>query len=191
MADAPASKTRLRQRLSLAIYVALVAAAVFLAYQVRVFWLQRQMTSIVQSGKAGTLDLSRVPSSQPWPLEKPANMPGAPLDESGLETLQGDPAQLPPPPGARREAGFVHNSAGMIYQQRSYLVEGEVSDVAEHYKNVFDQNGYQLIQNEIDGQDASMTFVSDAIQANVALRKLPAKDKIVRVVLIVASPAPA
>jgi hypothetical protein len=161
---------RRREALKTALVLALIVAVVFAGWQLAVFLRSCAARSRDAGGPAA---FHPGPTSQPeWQPSDPAEMLTAPLAAVGLVAMAGDPADVPPPQGARRLSAFQRTVTGQTEQQARYEYAGRVADAAEHYRKALEKQGFELLR---DGPDATgrrmLIFHADRAHATVALRK--------------------
>lgn len=173
--------------ISAILYVALVAAGVFAAWQIRIYWLGRGMAPSsepqVEVTRLG-MDAQSQPASG-----KVADFPAAPLDLAHLKPFAGDPLGIVGPAGAKGRGGFSQKVGQEVRLLRSYEYEGELPAAAEHYRRVLSGLGFASAGEQADGAGGkTLIFVKDRTYVTVALRKGSGNGKIKRIVVTAAGP---
>ena len=147
------------------LYVALLAAGVFAAYQIHVYWM-----------RTGESAGPYVPNRHPWqsaPAE--AELGGQTLLDrlwaaEGVTPLEGDPAGLTPPPAARRFTGFEQTTGSLRCQFASYRFEDPWEAALDHYREQLLARGYEAISSGRDDNSRQREeFIADGRKVIVAL----------------------
>ncbi len=146
-ADAPAS----RRRLTAVLYVCLLGAGIFAAWQVHEFYFSPQLRSergdltesISRPGSAGGA------FAEANAVVTPSELADDPLGLVGVKTLADEPGGLIPPPGAKRHRSIQLRSADSMEQQAMYAVAADSESVAKHYRYLLDKQGFELLLNEV------------------------------------------
>ena len=182
----PDRRVTLRRAVLFAMYVLLVAATCFAAYQIRVFVIRRQAPPEFAPKWSETAPPP--PQSQPWNLNAPGQLAKVPMIDVGLRPFAADPGGIAPPPGSQALPGFERQAYKLKSQQRIYLCPGEPAQVKSYYEKVLARAGFTPVPNRA-GPDPALTllFAKGTTLANLTLQKLAGQAKMVRVVLIVTS----
>ena len=113
-----------------------------------------------------------------------------PLEAEGIETLDRDPADLPPPAGARRILAVRFTRSGYVTEQASYDVPGSPDEVLGHYENAMGQvNLKPTGEDKVDERSVTRCFACGQSFASVSLLEGDAGDKMMRVIVNVQTPA--
>jgi hypothetical protein len=135
------------------LYLALLASGLFLADQVHVWWTLRQQARlpVIAHPQAGTGGWR---ASQPTSQESlgPRGILALGDQQAGLIRLDGDPGDLPPPPGAVRRWAFQRTSGG-LEQYARYNFSGSVAEAGDFYLKMLAGRGYHLVSDQ--SQDAA------------------------------------
>jgi len=133
-----------------------------------------------------------LPAGRPAAGEAPSQPASGPVgaEDAGLHDLDGDPAGLPPPPGARRRDAYWRLAEGCREEIALYELSGETGAAAEHYLAAFAGAGLSLLSDRADGTGARrLCSVRGPVKAVVTLRKAAAAEKMIRITVIVTAPA--
>jgi len=163
------------------LYVCFLIAGIFAAGQAHVFFFGA--ADPPAEGGRGDLRVWR-PTTQ-GRLD-PADPIASTLASVSLGTFTGQPGNLTPPLGARRVHGQIRRGGGCVDEMVCYELEGAVAKAAGHYLAMLKQRGFRILSDRtIEPADRVIVAVSRRSRATITLRKLPAKDKIVQVVVLV------
>jgi len=144
-------------------YLVLLAAAVFLAYQVHITWMLNRGKP---TAPALPFDAARH-SEQP---QRPATLPATALadmlggSDAGMEAMTAEPSGLAPPPGALRRWAFKRVQTGEEYAR--YEFPGQLEDAAEHYLQMLKEKGGRLVSDRSQ-TPAKRLLVFDMASAKV------------------------
>jgi len=164
-----------------ALYAALVAAAVFAAYQIHVY---ATRTTERPSADTGV-----------YRGETPA--PGVAGGEAGLEAIRAtglvpqkaDPAGIAPPPRAVRLGAYSRRGGGQMQEMASYDWPGDVAAAGEHYRAVMAAGGYELLLDGARGLGRHVMVWSRGLtHVTVTLRPAADPEKMGRIGIAVVSP---
>ena len=167
------------------LYAALLAAGVFAAYQVHVYWV-----------RANDAVDPYAPNGHPWRPASPAQaeLDGGTLLESlwgaeGLTPLAGDPGGLPPPASAQRFTGFERATGDMRYQFASYRFDGDGEQALTHYRKQLQERGYERLSGGRDEQGRRREeFIANGRKVIVALLNDTGDSRIGRLAVAVFEP---
>jgi hypothetical protein len=178
---------RQRQVLRVWLYLGLMVVGVFAA------WLVGQcVRSYLISSRQRDRDAVILPrpTTRPYrPSTNPTDLSGSPLAAVGLVPLEGDPAGIGAPAGARRLYGFRRDLSDAVEQQVQYELTGTVADAAGHYTKTLASKGFALLKDTAAAPSQRvLVFGSGQAHATVALRKDPREEKIVIIVVTVEPP---
>jgi len=108
-----------------------------------------------------------------------------PLAAGGLKRLQGDPAGIRPPDGARRRAVFGRQDGTIVGW---YEFPGDSAAADDHYTALLQARGFNLIDRSRGASRRRLLFNRDRTAATVLLRRRRENDKIVEIFLTVLEP---
>ena len=144
-------------------YLGLLAAAVFLAYQVHVTWM-------LGRGKPTVPPLPFDAARHSEQSQRPATLPATGLadmlggSDAGLEAITAEPGGLAPPPKAVRRWAFKRAETGEEYAR--YGFPGRLEDAAEHYVRLLKEQGGRLVSDQSQAP-AKRLLVFDMASAKV------------------------
>ena len=182
-ATPPAPKDRPTRRKVWAslLYLAILAAGVFAAWQIHEFRALRRQVE---------LPLPDQPDSA-QPASRPGGLLADPLGPSGLAPLAGDPGGLPPPPGARRVSAFQSKALGLLRQQARYELAADAQAVVGHYGQILAERGLPLLRDKTDPAGGrELLWAAGRTTVSLVLRKPSQDEKIGVVILVVCGPVP-
>ncbi len=190
MIELPDKKpVRPRRRWLVGLYLALVAAGIFAAWQAHVLWLSRGLSSRTQ--RPNFTERQRLQVKLPPNVRSPADpiLPD-PLQESGLTEFTSDPGGVHPPAGAKRGLSRQVRADGKDYLHAGYEYRGDLAAAVRHYETAAAARGFRHVDDRIGRLGWRRIFlVKDRMHLIVALRKAGKKDKIVTIVVTLIRPA--
>ena len=186
-----------RRRLwSAVLYLCLLAALVFAAWQIHMVWEHRQGPRV--AGEPYRAPAYQAPAT--LPTTNPVEMAAAAVAASGLTEFQGDPGGIAPPAGAVRLRGFQRSVEGQVQQQAHYEWAGQPLGALDHYARILGPQGFarsvplrgtQPAPNIEAGDELRAVFFKGRTRVTVALRKNSQGAKIVTIIVFtVIRPAP-
>jgi hypothetical protein len=184
------------------LYLCLVGAGVFAAWEVHVFWRGGEREAPDARPRTFGAGRPRIPTA-PEPAEPGSELDdeGAPADgvsgadgedisqlasdplaAAGVESLPGDPGGLPPPEGAKRRSAFQQRTADSIHQQATYEWPGETPAAAHHYRELLARKGLDLL-SDVDKGSVGRVIVArgGSKRVIVSLRKNKTASNRVRI----------
>ena len=180
----PAAKPRILALRAL-LYVALLAAGVFAAYQVHVYWIRAD-------DPAGPYASNRHSWREPSQTQGGTGA-GTLLEDlwstEGMTRLDGDPGGLAPPESVRRFTAFEQTSGALRCQFASYRFDGSGEDVLAHYRRLLESRGYQRVAGGGDEQGRRREeFIAGDRKVIVALLNETGDSRIGRLAVAVLEP---
>ncbi len=167
------------------LYVAIVTAMAFAAWQVRCF-LQ------MPSGRGDTSKTTPTVGADglaPLPSGGLERWLDEPLAVSLLKPCQSDPGGFTPPTGARRVDAYRGQVAGRMQEHARYKVPGSRDAAAVHYRTLLGEASFRLLQDAAEGDIRRLIWNRGRTAVSVVLRNDLQKAKMVSVVVIVSSAA--
>ena len=160
---------------------------VFAAYQVRIFFINRQ----VAQPPAPTLSTysSNDDFAASQSASAPAEMLGQAAGHANLKPFDGDPAGIVPPHGAQGREGFSQEFTGATTYQRVYDAQEELDTLRGYYLNSLQEKGFKLLRDESLPQGSRLVFIKGRVHVTVFLRNQDEKDKIVRITVTAIHPS--
>ncbi len=173
------------------LYFFLLVATVFAAWQAYVFY---------RTGRGGSYQPQAVSPSSLRPDAFFDNgsdwLPANPSEIIGKWSfeMEGDPADVAPPPGAKKLFAGRRTVKGYLYQHASYHYPGSAEAAREHYRRLAGEKGFLSHPD----QGAKSTRKNDIFLRNdqrgtvlmiLRLRNHPTAEKIIRIELMAAQPA--
>lgn len=201
--EAGPAPNRRRRVVRTLLYLCLVGAGVFAAWEVHVFWRGPARDARDTRPRTFGAGRSRVRTA-PVAIEYPGSEfddDGAPADgasggdgddlsqlasdplaAAGVENLPGDPGDLPPPEGAKRRSAFQQRTADSIHQQATYEWAGQAPAAADHYRELLAREGLELL-SDVDKGPVGRVIVArgGSKRVIVSLRKNKTTSNIVRI----------
>ncbi|MHC4982799.1 MAG: hypothetical protein ACYTF6_06485 [Planctomycetota bacterium] len=168
-----------RRLFPFALYVCLLAAVAFAAWQVTVYFRTRGASN---RPAAAQKDGKKAPE-----FRGSAESPGGPLSPdalvgmAGVSPLRGDPGGMPPPAGAVRRCAVACPRQGMAVELANYEYHGSVAAAAAHYEKLLAERGFDRLSETSAGGAAVLTFQKRLTVVTVSLRKVGQERKIVSI----------
>jgi hypothetical protein len=182
--NAPVAGRRQGRKILLWTLVA-VAAALGLGWGIQAYMESRQPTP-------DWSQIAPIPAVVPWEPNTPAAAGGSPIASLGLRPMSGEPGGIAPPTGATRRSAFERRLTDGLEQQAKYEWWGGPDGAAGHYRKALQEKGFSLVSDKAQGPGQRMLVMARGnIAATVAMRTYPPQDRLVIIVLTLASPAPA
>jgi hypothetical protein len=179
-----ASGRRKRRYLHGLLYVLLLAAGIFAAWQVHLLW-------FAPKPRPGSNRLGVRPGATP-------EMPGGdymellrrPHMQAGLREFAGEPGGIGPPAQARRRSGFEGEVADTRHEQVSYSYGGTLDAAVAHYTRALGQAGFAVRERRGDGQRRLVARQGRrAVVASLRKRRGPDGTQGVSIVVTAIAPA--
>lgn len=204
-AEEPPAKPKPGMRKAvLLLYVFLMAAVCFVAYQVRLCVTSaNQPTRPARPGglplNVGAAPMHEPPDTMPegsGPADAGGPLPTQPSLGANMTELEGDPADIAPPAGAKPLAGYEQTSPGQVQQQREYLWQGDLKAANEYYLKTLAAAGFQLVaqptsRNAPPPEDRIVqNFTRDLMHMILVLRKEGSEGKMVRILIVTTNVVP-
>jgi hypothetical protein len=170
-------------------YLLVLAAGVFAAWQVRVFWTgSRGPAAPPAVGVRGPTGARAQPA---WRVPSdPAEMTAEALAASGLGRLAGHPGGLAPPHGTEAAWAFQQRPPGRVDELAQYHYSGEPGDAVDYYQRSLTERGFRLAWDRTDAAGRrQLQFHKGLSVANLTLQRPPRQAKLVVLTLIVSRPA--
>ncbi|HAU38235.1 MAG TPA: hypothetical protein DCX07_11045 [Phycisphaerales bacterium] len=169
---------------------ALLAAGVFAALQAHTFWTARRggQDNAERPGRKSPRGHTPSPADAPgaW-ADQPANV----LSDARLAPLDGDPAGIAPPAGAKPLGAYRRAFAGYADELARYLVPGELAQAETHYRDCLSARGFQLTyRREMPDGRRVLVFSGPGCDVTVSLRNVSGQEKMVSVSLAATSREP-
>ena len=138
------------------LYLCLLAAGIFVAWQFHLYWRRSETASFGQAyrdqtaGPATQAAFLNEGTESVSELIEPLTDPLFAEQAVGMKRLKGDPAGLQPPAGAKRRFGFQRFVADSVEQQASYALPGELAGIADHYRQALRAAGFELLEDSVE-----------------------------------------
>ncbi len=183
--------SRRRKIVNSLLYGALLAAAIFAAYQIHIFWVSPRPAAGPQRG-IKTVGNPGGAASQPAPPQDPRELLKGPHGMEHAKPLAGDPGSIPPPATARRRYAFTFDLPGDGVSSQQTLQEyahyddpGPLEDIRRHYLAALEQAGYDLVADSGVQNKRELVFTKGRSHVTVSLTKAPGSGGVVIVVTMI------
>lgn len=173
-----------RKVLHTLLYLALLLASIFAAWQIHVWWVRPPRLAV-----QAPPDSLRLDPDAPEVASRPSRIAGPGDNLTGLADLKADPDNLPPPPSSRRLRGFGQTLGDIQRQLAKYESPGTVDEVGRYYIELLKARGYRMLGQRSVGTCTSLVFEQDPRQVSILLEKKVSQNGLVSIVLVLTSPA--
>ncbi|MFP4105976.1 MAG: hypothetical protein ACLFVU_07785 [Phycisphaerae bacterium] len=168
-----------RGKLRAFLYLCLIVVVLFAAWQAHLLFFTDPDRS-----ESGPPPLSSLRAGTATTTTQPASSPVGnlfdPLRELGLNRVEEDPGNFPPPAGATRSRAFEKQFRGERTLHAAYYLQGDLLQAAEHYRRLAAERDFKLVRNsEADNGVLTLLFLRDQSRLRVVLRKSPRNAKMV------------
>ncbi len=180
------------------LYFCLLVAVVFAAWQAYIFFTaggDANRPSVPgDTGAVGGDSTSQTPSSMAIEgLLESAENP-ATAARNNLKQMEGDPAKIPPPLRAVKQAAFSRIVGGHLYQHASYLCPASKTSTREHYRQIArDMGFYSPPAGDRKASPDKDIFIRNddggTVLLILRLRNCPTLEKIIRIEFMAVRPA--
>jgi hypothetical protein len=177
---------RRKEVINTLLYFALLAAGVFAAWQIHVWW-TRQHRGVVEPPPDA---LRAIPERGGDVGVRSLLNASRPADLTGLEELKSDPDGLVPPAQSRRLRMFRQVLGGQQRQLAKYESPGTVDEVGRYYLELLKSRGYRLLSDRSSDANRSLVFEQDPRQVSILMEKKVSQEGLVSIVLVLTCPAP-
>jgi hypothetical protein len=187
---APPRRRRRAHLLRALLALAFAAACFFAGWQIYVFFTQRTSACPARSVPPDSLDPMALPDRLPGPTSSPRALMDNPWGTAGLQVIDADPGDIPPPAGAARRLAREYRMGRLVWQEAGYDFRGRAESAEEHYRKALARVGFRVVSTW--GAPAvwrTIGFARGAVAGTVSLRKVGADATMTKVVLRVSRPA--
>jgi hypothetical protein len=163
-----------------ALYVALLVAGVFAAWQGHMLWFSPDRQTDPSPIGSHRFDPKML---EPSADQEDSFLPGE-FDSTGMAPMDVDPGRLSPPEGAGGRVAVRREMGGSVVEEAVYTYAGQADAALSHYRDLLFDRGFaeQFHRQRSDGSHLAIFTAGDA-KVVLALRK-PAADRTIRSIVV-------
>lgn len=167
------------------LYLALLASGIFAAWQIHVWWADRERPAGSPSMDTFRADPAQAAGDDAQDISRGLRSGSL----AGLERLKSDPGDIAPPAGAVRLHCFVRNIGPEDQQVARYDLQGTIQASAEYYLQMLPSRGYKLLSDRDSQGRRSLILADGRTTVSLLLEKKVSQVDVVSIVLVLTCPA--